>query len=151
MQVNSFVKAVFFDLGDTLIVSGQGWVAGAEGVLAELRASNIRLGLISNTGTLTRAQLTPLLPPNFHFALFEAALVILSSEVKVEKPKPEIFRKAIKASGLQPGECLFCGEDFEETLVAQAVGMRAARVQRPASSDVGSLAAKLKAAGLLAP
>lgn len=151
MQADNFVKAVFFDIGDTLVVSGQGWVAGAESVLAELRTLKLRLGLISNTGKLKRKDLLPLLPQNFDFALFEPALVILSSEVKVEKPDPEIFRLAINASGLSPGECLFCGENFGETLVAQKVGMRAARVQSPASSDVGSLAATLKSAGLLAP
>lgn len=151
MQVENFVKAVFFDLGDTLVISGQGWNAGAPGVLAQLRKLKLRLGLISNTGDLNREELLPLLPPDFDFAMFEPALIILSSEVKVQKPNPEIFRKAIKAAKLQPNECLYCGEDFAESLAAQKVGMRVGRVQKPPASEVGGLAAKLKAANLLAP
>jgi putative hydrolase of the HAD superfamily len=149
MPQNSVVKAIFFDLGDTLITKDKGWVPGAKSVLADLRKRGLRLGLISNTGDWDRAELLQHVPPDFSFNLFEKVLVILSSEVHVVKPDPEIFRRAIKAAALPPGACLFCGEDLTETLAAQQVGLRAARVQAPPNSDIESLVEKLKAAGFL--
>ncbi|AMV24433.1 Phosphoglycolate phosphatase [Gemmata sp. SH-PL17] len=144
------VRAVFFDLGNTLVVSAdRSWVPGAKAALADLRSRNLRLGVISNTGGRTREQLNPLLPADFDWAVFAPSLVILSGEVGYEKPSPEIFRRATDSSGVPAGECLFCTEDLIDTLVAQRVGMAAARVQPPPHADIGELVAALAAAGVL--
>jgi FMN phosphatase YigB (HAD superfamily) len=143
------VKAVFFDLGETLVTKNRKWVSGGKDVLSRLHAKSVRLGVISNTGNLTRAQLLQELPTDFKFSLFEDALVILSSEVGVDKPSPAIFELASVRAGLHPEECLFCTEDLLHTLVAQKTGMRAARTLPPATSDIGTLAQALADAGLI--
>lgn len=133
------IGVVFFDLGDTLVDSRREWIAGAKSVINDLRARHIRLGVISNTGDLSRAQLKEALPADFDWTMFEPGLVILSSEVKVEKPNPEIFEKAVAKSGRSAGNCLFCTEELSHTLAAQSIGMVAARLTKPPDSDLRAL------------
>jgi putative hydrolase of the HAD superfamily len=144
------IRVVFFDIGDTLVVSAdRSWVPGAKAVLAELRARGLRRGVISNTDGLSRSQLAPILPDDFDWDEFDPPLVILSAEVGVEKPSPQIFQLAVAASGVAAAACLFCTEELPHTLVAQRVGLLAARVQPPPHSDVGDLVSALDAAGVL--
>jgi len=167
------LRVVFFDLGDTLVERDPDalpdlrfrWLSGAEAALAALRQSGLAIGVISNTGSLSRDQLQALMPAGFEWSLFDADLVLLSSEAGIEKPDSRLFRLALSRamtatiSGMSlrvdPAECLFCGESMVETLVAQQVGMRAARVQRGAAdvgaelTDVGHLADRLRDAGLI--
>lgn len=143
------VKAVLFDLGETLVTKGREWLPGAKDALSALRAKGVRLGVISNTDKLKRAELLKELPADFDFKLFEEALVILSSEVGVSKPSPAIFELAPARAGLRPDECLFCTENLPHTLAAQKAGLLAARTQRPPANDVGGLAQALTDAGLI--
>jgi FMN phosphatase YigB (HAD superfamily) len=136
------IGAVFFDLGDTLVDSRRGWIPGAKSVINDLRARHVRLGVISNTGDRTRDQLNEALPADFDWTVFDPTLVVLSSEVGVAKPDPEIFKKAVAASGLEAGGCLFCTEDLFDVLAAQSVGLVAARVVcvlNPPLSDLRAL------------
>jgi FMN phosphatase YigB (HAD superfamily) len=142
------IRVLFFDLGDTLVVpAARSWVPGASQTLAELRDRHMRLGVISNTGTLTRAELAPHLPPDFDWAAFADDLVLLSAEVKVEKPDREIFRLAVDRAGTAAAACLFCTESLADSIAAQGAGMRTARVQPPPHSDIGDLIRALVAAG----
>jgi FMN phosphatase YigB (HAD superfamily) len=143
------VRVIFFDLGDTLIVTGQKWVPEAKNVLTQLHQRGLRLGLISNTADLNRAEFLKLLPADFDLSLFEASLIILSSEVHLEKPDPEIFKLALKRAAAAPESCLFCTEELLHTLVAQTVGMRTARLQPPSMGDIGTLVEQLVKAALL--
>ena len=118
---------VFFDIGNTLVRDSM-WLPGSRSCIDELRERHLRLGIISNTGSLSLSELATLLPDDFDFGLFHSSLVILSSEVGLEKPDPELFLHAIGASASPPQECVFVGEDLQETWVAQAVGMKAIRV-----------------------
>ena len=146
---NTFIQASFFDLGDTLVNNSHSWLTGAKTTLDRLRQKSIRLGIISNTGNLARPSILNLLPADFDLGIFEANLVIFSSEVNVQKPQPQIFQLAIERAGLESNKCLFCTEDLLDTLVAQQVGMRTARLLKPPSGDVGDLESKLAAAGLI--
>lgn len=143
------IEVIFFDLGDTLIESGVGWVAGAPAALAELRERGIATGLISNTGSLSRSELQQLLPPDFDFSHFADELVLLSAEVGLEKPDPKMFQLALDRAGVEPSSVLFCGEDRVETLTAQSVGMRSARVLTFPRSDLARLVKDLLGSGLL--
>lgn len=161
------IKVVFFDLGDTLVHKPSGsppgarfdWVPGAREVLTALGERGIRLGLISNTGSLMRADLSALLPTNFQFGRFDGGLVVLSSEVGIEKPDVRIFERALEqtrqrhAGGLgpraDPAECLFCGESAIEVLVAQTAGMRGYRVTTHGARDTGRVVDTLIQVGLL--
>ena len=71
--------------------------------------------------------------------LFESALVLFSSEVGIQKPRKEIFEKAVSLVRIPAGQCLYFSENIVETLVAQHVGMRAMRVQPPPNSDLATL------------
>jgi len=149
MPNTTFIKAAFFDLGGTLIGNNRDWLAGAQNALTTLRAKQIRLGIISNTGHLSRPQIRALLPPDFDLGLFESNLVVFSSEVHVEKPDPNIFLLAIKQASVKPDECLFCTEEIAHIVAAQHVGMQTVRVQPPPHSSIGKIVEKLTAAGML--
>lgn len=126
-----FYKAIFFDLGETLVTSNRNWIEGAPQTLQRLKATGVELGIISNTGNLTRAELLQTrLPPDFRFDLFNPDLVVLSSEVGIEKPSPDIFRLALSGTGnlINNKPCLFCTENLFDTLAAQQVGFHAARI-----------------------
>jgi len=139
------IKVIFFDLGDTLVTADRKWISGAPEILHQLKEGGIRLGVISNTGTLPRAQVLEQLPQNFDLQLFETKLVLFSSETTIEKPSPAIFNLAVTKSGVAANECLFCTENLLHTLAAQAVGMRAARLLPPPGGDLLSLLDTLKA------
>ncbi len=137
-------KVIFFDLGDTLVIAKNGWVPGAKTVISQLRAKGYRLGLISNTGDMTRDQLLAILPQDFDLSIFEENLIILSSEVGVKKPSLDIFSMAIKKANVKPSECLFCTESLLDTLAAEQVGIHVARLQKPPTSDVASIVEELE-------
>jgi FMN phosphatase YigB (HAD superfamily) len=140
------IQAIFFDLGETLVTSPRRWLPGAQALLASLKQKGVRLGIISNTANLpSRQAILDILPTDFDINLFEPALVLFSSEAGIEKPRKEIFEKAVSLVGIPASQCLYCSEDIVETLVAQHVGMRSTRVQQPppgsdlATSDLATL------------
>ena len=133
------IRVVFFDLGETLVTGSRQWVSGAPQVLFTLRDRGVRLGIISDTGSLTRPQLLDLLPTDFDLQLFEPDLVLLSSETGIEKPDIRIFLEGIRRAAVSPIECLFCTENLAHAMAAQRVQMRSARVLPPANSDLSSL------------
>lgn len=120
-------NVVFFDIGDTLVSSKQ-WRPGARQALMALRAKGVRLGLISNTGQLDRDALASLLPDDFTFGVFEDGLVLLSSEIGIEKPNLSIFLLAVQHAGVSPWQTIFVGENLAETLAAQQAGMTSLRI-----------------------
>ncbi|WP_188933266.1 HAD family hydrolase [Dyadobacter endophyticus] len=128
-------EVIVFDLGETL-VKDKNWLPGAQKLLRLLFEDKIRLGIISNTGDFSRAALLAALPTDFPWGFFESDLIILSSEVNVKKPSPEIFRIALKKTSCDPARCLFCTENVVDGLVAQQLGMHVYRVQSPPASDI---------------
>jgi len=61
--------------------------------------------------------------------------VFLSSELGADKPDPEIYRRALRLSGRQPGEALHAGDDPERDWEgAAAAGLSCFRLQRPANN-----------------
>lgn len=134
------ISVIFFDLGDTLVTkSPRAWLPDAQALLKSLRQAGFRLGIISNTGDLARAAILNLVPDDFDLAVFEAELVLFSSEVKKAKPDPLIFEKAVARAGVPANQCLFVTEDIVDTLMAQHVGMRTIRVQTAPNSDLAEL------------
>jgi putative hydrolase of the HAD superfamily len=147
-MASALIGTVFFDLGDTLVIPSTGWIAGAKDAIAALQGKGIRLGIISNTGNLARDKVLDLLPADFKLSDFVAKLVLFSSEVGHEKPSKEIFQLAVTKSGADATTCLYVSENLLETLAAQQVGMRAARVDA-GENDIKSLLQDLQATGLV--
>jgi putative hydrolase of the HAD superfamily len=81
------------------------------------RSAGIRTGLISNSvgsDIYDRAVLAE---------LFDA--VVISGEVGIHKPQPEIFRLGAERVGLPPEQCVFVDDLRENCAGAEAVGMTA--------------------------
>lgn len=130
------LRAVFFDLGDTLVEAGPGGLfvlrAGAQETVDQLQAAGVQLGVITNVPAgWTREDLEAILAdPGF---LDEFDVLVLSSQAPAPKPDPQIY---LHAHGLLPtavpiGETAFVGETLSEiadsetnpTSGARAVGM----------------------------
>jgi len=122
------IDVVFFDLGDTLVRNGRAWVPGAKELIAELRSKDVALGVISNTGDLSRDELLELLPEDFSFDVFQPHLVLLSSEIGYEKPDVRVFLEATRRAGGEARTCLFCTENLTHTLAAQQASMYTVRI-----------------------
>jgi putative hydrolase of the HAD superfamily len=82
------------------------------------RAAGIKTGLISNTWGDGLAYDRALLEE-----LFDA--VVLSGEVGLHKPEPEIFHLSAERIGVAPEECVFVDDLRENCEGAEAVGMKA--------------------------
>src|SRR5918992_1123182 len=81
------------------------------------RRQGIRTGLLSNsmgTARYDRASFPE---------LFDG--VVISGEVGLHKPQPEIFELATQRVGLPPEECVFVDDLKENCVGAKAVGMTA--------------------------
>jgi epoxide hydrolase-like predicted phosphatase len=90
------------------------------------RASGIRTGLLSNswsTSHYDRALLAE---------LFDA--VVISAEVGLHKPQPEIYLLASKRLGVESEQCVFIDDLRENCAGAEAVGMTAILHRDPAAS-----------------
>lgn len=130
------IRAVFFDLGDTLVEAGTGGLfvlrAGAQETVDQLQAAGVELGIITNVPAgWTRDDLEAILAdPGF---LDEFDVLVLSSQAPAPKPDPQIY---LHTHGMLPtavpiGQTAFVGETLSEiadsetnpTSGARAVGM----------------------------
>lgn len=63
------------------------------------------------------------------------AHVFLSSELGADKPDPEIYRRALRLSGIRPNEALHVGDDPERDWQgARLAGLSIFRLERPQNS-----------------
>ncbi len=106
----------------------------APAVLRALRESGHLLGLLSNTSDAAQAPLESLAVRQY----FDS--VVLSHEVGMLKPEPEIFLRQCSELGVPPSACVFVADGgFGELDAAHALGMRTIRVVLPGQSrDYGS-------------
>lgn len=89
----------------------------------DLRLGGLRTGLVSNswsTGHYDRELLE---------RLFDA--ILISGELGMHKPQPEIYRLAAERVGAEPADCLFVDDLRENCEGAEAVGMRAVLHREP--------------------
>jgi len=85
--------------------------------VAEAKRAGVRTGLISNSwgrGRYDRDRFP---------RLFDG--VVISGEVGLHKPEPEIYRLGAERVGLKPHECVFVDDLRENCAGAEAVGMTA--------------------------
>ena len=104
-------------------------MAPVEEMLAAVRAlrrGGLRTGLVSNswsTGHYDRKLLAE---------LFDA--VLISGELGMHKPQPQIYLLAAERVGAEPRGCLFVDDLRENCEGAEAVGMTAIRHRQPAQT-----------------
>jgi epoxide hydrolase-like predicted phosphatase len=94
------------------------------------RASGVRTGLISNSWGTT------IYSPEILDGLFDAS--VISGEVGLHKPQPEIFLLACGRLGVAPDRCVFVDDLRENCAGAEAVGMTAI-LHRDATESVARL------------
>jgi epoxide hydrolase-like predicted phosphatase len=83
----------------------------------DLRSKGVRTGLISNSWG------TGIYEPRMLSELFDA--VVISGEVGLHKPQPEIYALGAERLGVAPGDCVFVDDLRENVAGAEAVGMTA--------------------------
>jgi putative hydrolase of the HAD superfamily len=98
-------------------------------VLEDLANKGYRMGVITNWDESARA----ILRKHDLDRFFEH--VIISSEVGREKPDVEIFRMALRAASVEPGECVYVGDNFYD----DAVGGRKAGMETIIINRFGEL------------
>jgi putative hydrolase of the HAD superfamily len=153
LETGSVTEAEFErDFGERLGLSGREGLIDAmfegmtplDGMVAavlSLRAGGIRTGLVSNswsTGHYDREMLA---------AAFDS--VVISAEVGLHKPQPEIYLLAAERVGAAPEACVFVDDLRENCEGAEAVGMTAIRHREPAETIVRL--AELTGVALAAP
>jgi HAD superfamily hydrolase (TIGR01662 family) len=102
------MKAVIFDLGDTLVSqeSGRAFPHAVE-VLEELRG-RYKLGLVTNTRLdMTVEGIREILREAEVPDVFD--VIVVSGELGVSKPDPGIFGVALEGLGVEPGEAVMVG------------------------------------------
>jgi len=96
-------------------------------LLWDLKGKGLRLALISNSGITPGRLLRRLLARYRLLEPFDALL--FSDEEGLAKPHPEMFRRALQALGVAPGEAVHIGDNPRADVEgALAVGMRAVLV-----------------------
>lgn len=92
-----------------------------EPMFERLHRSDVKVGIVSNTeALLTRFELDSL--P----ILQTAEAIVLSSDVGIRKPDPQIFQLAVNRIGATPDTTVFIGNDWAaDVLGARGAGIRA--------------------------
>ena len=100
------------------------------GAVKELRAAGMLTGLISNSWSTAHYDRQLLAE------LFDTA--VISAEVRMHKPQPEIYRLAADRLGVEPAQCIFVDDLRENCEGAEAVGMTAL-LHRDAAESIAKL------------
>jgi FMN phosphatase YigB (HAD superfamily) len=131
--------AIFFDLGDTLVIPqyGENGALGAlqalplvTDVLDRMHRSGTattphRLGVLSNTpASATGASMRALLTQAGLFSRFDPALLLYSSVEGHTKNEKAFFTLAAARAGLAASRCIFVGEDATERSTAASAGFQ---------------------------
>jgi epoxide hydrolase-like predicted phosphatase len=103
------------------------------GAVRRARAAGVPTGLISNSWGLGIYERAPM-------DIFDAT--VISGDVGLHKPQPEIYLLAAERLGIEPGQCVFVDDLAENVAGAEAVGMTAVR-HRDAAETVPRLEALL--------
>jgi epoxide hydrolase-like predicted phosphatase len=89
----------------------------------QIRRGGLLTGLLSNSWSTDHYDRELLME------LFD--VTVISAEVRMHKPQPEIYRLAAERLGVDPAECIFVDDLKENCEGAEAVGMTAIRHRSP--------------------
>jgi putative hydrolase of the HAD superfamily len=99
------------------------------GAVRKARAAGVATGLITNSWGLGIYERAPM-------DLFDAT--VISGDVGLHKPQPEIYRLACERLGVEPGDAVFVDDLRENVAGAEAVGM-AAVLHRDSAATIAEL------------
>ena len=133
------IKAIIFDLGNTLIEQNIDFINTLDemelkllpGVKELLRAisKKYHLGILTNTKKSTSQHVRAALQNLSIADYFEA--IVTSFDVGVEKPDPKMFHTLLLKLRANPGESLMVGNDpLQDIEGARKVGMRTAFIHK---------------------
>jgi putative hydrolase of the HAD superfamily len=95
--------------------------------MAKVGKARYRLGIIANQPTWIRASMQEWGLLQF----FEAESIVISDEVAVSKPSPEIFQFALEQAVVTPEEAVMIGNDYVNDIEpAKRLGMRTIWIER---------------------
>jgi phosphoglycolate phosphatase-like HAD superfamily hydrolase len=126
-------RTAFFDIGDTLgvvrFVPGTEQLAaldvysGVPDIPSALRSHDVRLGIISNKGSNSAANVRQVFEEAGIFHFFDPDLLIYGV-----KDSARIIKRAAARAGhaTSPDQCIFVGESQAERVVATKAGLRVA-------------------------
>ena len=126
------LKAVFFDLGDTLIVE-QGdshlgetpfeAVLQAEETLAAIKKKGFKVGIITNTTISTEKDVRKILQQLGLESYID--FVVTSVDAGCEKPDGRIFSMALRSAGVKASDAVMVGERVAKDIVGgNRIGMK---------------------------
>jgi len=128
------IRAVFFDLGDTLIVEervpGHLWNANAlqklphlDEILTELKQRGFKLGVITNTSTSREEHVRTALSRIDCEKYFDT--IVASVDVGCNKPHEKIFLTALEAVNVKADEAVMVGNRVStDILGGNRIGMK---------------------------
>ena len=106
----------------------------------DLQAAGHRIGVLSNAPDDLRERFLSNLPAEVHWDA-----IVVSGEIGMRKPDPEIFQHAADAIGVPAQDCFFIDDLEENVLGAQRVGMDGYHFTR---NNYRALRIALRAAGI---
>ncbi|MYE06633.1 MAG: HAD-IA family hydrolase, partial [Chloroflexi bacterium] len=106
----------------------------------DLQAAGHRIGVLSNAPDDLRDRFLSNLPVEVHWDA-----IVVSGEVGMRKPDPQIFEHAAEEIGVPPEHCFFIDDLEENVLGAQAIGMGGYHFTR---NNYRALRIALRAAGI---
>ena len=107
-----------------------GPIEGTVRILEKLHATGYRLIGLTNWSSDKFAMTRPRYPM---FDLFEE--IIVSGDVRLVKPDPEIFRLMLRLIGSTASECLFIDDSAANITAAKSLGFRTIHFQEPAQLE----------------
>jgi putative hydrolase of the HAD superfamily len=125
------LKAIFFDLGDTLIVEQDGKYLGeapfdavpqAEETLIAMKQKGFKVGIITNTTISRENDVRKTLRQLGLESYFD--FIVTSVDAGCEKPDGRIFSIALRAVGVKAGEAVMVGDRVAKDIVGgNRIGM----------------------------
>ncbi|MEM2994653.1 MAG: HAD-IIIA family hydrolase [Candidatus Bathyarchaeia archaeon] len=117
------IKAVFFDLGDTLVDEDNfETLPYAHEVLKSLKEQRYKLAVVCDTEA-SKEEVKAIMRKAGILEYFD--VVVVSSEVGATKPNEKIFRVALDELGLQPSEVVMVGNRISRDILGgNQLGMR---------------------------
>lgn len=98
--------------------------------LKDLREMDVRTGVISNWDLTARG----ILEKNGMTDLFDD--IVISSEVEIEKPNPDIFKISLTNLNLSGDQVLYVGDNyFDDVIGANALGIKTLLIDRNSNKD----------------